>query len=145
MDEASAEANPENYGRVASTSSTRLASLIQVYVSRQIQRAEIERGHRFGLYHLHAELDPESGALVERALNAVTQERWRTEHPDGAPSVGPRDSYEMRRADALVDINEPVLTGDGVDAVGGLCVEVIVVIECPFAPTGAREQPGARR
>lgn len=82
-----------------------------------------------GMFHLHAQLDPAAGAFVERAINAVAEERWRQEHPDRAASLAPRESYEVRRADALTDMAQRILSGDGVNGVGGSCVDVIAVID----------------
>ena len=82
-----------------------------------------------GMFHLHAQLDPAAGAFVERAVNAVAEERWRQEHPERASNLAPRESYERRRADALTDMAERILAGDGVNGVGGSCVDVIAVID----------------
>ena len=82
-----------------------------------------------GMFHLHAQLDPAAGAFVERAVNAVAEERWRQEHPDRASNLAPRESYERRRADALTDMAQRILAGDGVNGVGGSCVDVIAVID----------------
>ena len=84
-----------------------------------------------GMFNLYAKLDPVSGAFVERALAETVDAMWRAEHPDRAPQLAARDSFERRRADALIELCNQSLTGEqAVTATGGGSgVEVLVVID----------------
>jgi len=73
------------------------------------QRAERQRAKRKaclftrqgdGMTVLHAELDPESGAIVRHALGCLTDKLWRLEH--GRKPVRDRSTPEQRMADAVV-------------------------------------------
>jgi hypothetical protein len=81
-----------------------------------------------GLLHMHLAIDPGFGAIIERAISAMCEQRWRRDHPDRALTLEPRAAYDQRRADALFEICQRVLSGDGVDAVGGSCVDVVALI-----------------
>ena len=81
------------------------------------------------MFHMHAAVDPASGALLERAINAVAEELWRAEHPDRATTVAPRETYERRRADALVTIAERILAGDSIKRRGGSGIDVVAIID----------------
>lgn len=82
-----------------------------------------------GLLHMHLAIDPGFGAIVDRAISAMCEERWRRDHPDRAPTLEPRAAYDQRRADALVEICQRILSGDGTNAVGGSCVDVVALID----------------
>ncbi len=94
-----------------------------------------------GTFNLFAKLDPVSGAFVEQALAETVDALWRAEHPDRAPSAAPRDSFERRRADALIELCHRSTTGEQAvtetgnttaatgNTTGGSGVEVLVVID----------------
>ena len=65
-----------------------------------------------GMFNLFAKLDPLSGAFVERALAETVDAMWRAEHPDRASSAAPRDSFERRRADALIELCHRSITSE---------------------------------
>ena len=84
-----------------------------------------------GMFNLYAKLDPVSGAFVERALAETVDALWRAEHPDRAPSAAPRDSFERRRADALIELCRRFVSGEQsvTPSSGPSGVEVLVVID----------------
>ena len=83
-----------------------------------------------GMFHLFASLDPVSGAFVEQALAAMADTLWRAEHPDRSSQLAARDSFEQRRADALVELCRRFIAGEqSVTPPGTSGVEVLVVID----------------
>ncbi len=76
-----------------------------------------------GMVVLHAELDPESGAIVRGALAAETDRLWRQEH--GRKPVRARTTPEQRRADALV----AMATGAGTSGSRPARASVLVTVD----------------
>ncbi len=101
-----------------------------------------------GMVVLHAELDPESGAVVRSALAAETDRLWRQEH--GRKPVRARSTPEQRRADALVVLAAPggetrpgpmrasVLVTVGYDALTGQLTGGHLSDGSPLTPEAAR-------
>ena len=86
------------------------------------------------MFHLFAKLDSVSGAFVEQALAAMADTLWRTEHPDRSSQLAARDSFEQRRADALIELCRRFIAGEQPatppGASGGPSgVEVLVMID----------------
>ena len=122
------EQTPESF---AQGTRTKQANLSPEDEAARLARLRSYRGLRTwtsadGMFHMHAAVDPASGALLERAINVVAEELWRAEHPDRAPTVAPRETYERRGADALVTIAERILAGDGIKRPGGSGIVAII-------------------
>jgi Domain of unknown function (DUF222) len=64
-----------------------------------------------GMRAVLGKFDPTTEAGIESAIDYLTDELWRREHPDRSPNLGDRKALAYRRADALAEMCRRSIAG----------------------------------
>jgi hypothetical protein len=64
-----------------------------------------------GMRAVLGKFDPTTAAGIESAIDYLTDELWRREHPDRSPTLGDRHALAYRRADALAEMCRRSIAG----------------------------------